>query len=723
MKSFKVSNFRLFGNEGAEVSFKPITILTGRNSSGKSSFVKSLVALSDYQNLVLDEFQKSGGLNPGDQHLELLNNDLNLRGFTSIKNRNAGEEDCVRFSVCYNIMQQLNLDYQVTYSFNNRKDYKNAATDFGYLVSVSITRKDEDILVISRDKDSKFKLETVNLNNALLRDFFDFCRLSPLPYQIVSKAINRYDGSYLTEYCDDNGSFSPSKTAETEEGERLAYLQGLDTAVYGFNNDAYLLDEELSGNDEFSPLFSSDLWEPLEKCAEFNIIFYFPVLEKFVNKNKAEAISILKQECKGSRSLGYFRKESEFVSRDVDIVIDDFSKSSFDSFLDYYREQENYVLEHINNSIPVITRWGKKYNIIEDGIINKINVSFDDGGFTTRNRKETIFSLLYNMLSSWQWAEGEQQDDQWMAETADGHELYFDNLWEKDDAYIQRSVNVQYSSFSSSHKLFKAYISFIRLILTKCLLSDKLSRLFYDSRWVGTKRFHVLDSSYSLSKSLKKYADLKPALNNLMWETPFGKEDSVYVPDTFLNKWLHEFKICQELELNSLEGYAVTIKLKHNNGVTENLADVGQGITQIVSILLKIESVIIEESYRSHDDMLGVLPEPILAIEEPEVSLHPCFQSMIADMLEDAATNYGIRFIVETHSEYLIRKTQAIVSRFTKEEFDNNPFIVYYFNEDGSVKELGFKESGRFKESFGPGFFDESARLKYVIRSKEQATK
>ena len=42
---YKLKNFRVFGEKGAEIDIAPITILTGCNSSGKSSITKSLLLL------------------------------------------------------------------------------------------------------------------------------------------------------------------------------------------------------------------------------------------------------------------------------------------------------------------------------------------------------------------------------------------------------------------------------------------------------------------------------------------------------------------------------------------------------------------------------------------------------------------------------------------------------------------------------------------------------
>lgn len=45
---YTIKNFRVFDSDGATFELNPITILTGCNSSGKSSLVKSLMLLGDY---------------------------------------------------------------------------------------------------------------------------------------------------------------------------------------------------------------------------------------------------------------------------------------------------------------------------------------------------------------------------------------------------------------------------------------------------------------------------------------------------------------------------------------------------------------------------------------------------------------------------------------------------------------------------------------------------
>ena len=164
------------------------------------------------------------------------------------------------------------------------------------------------------------------------------------------------------------------------------------------------------------------------------------------------------------------------------------------------------------------------------------------------------------------------------------------------------------------------------------------------------------------------------------------------------------------------------------NGRTNALADEGHGITQLVHMLLQIECQVLRKkrSILDHPNQFTInynslgLDSPILAIEEPEVSLHPSLQSKLALVFEDAYQSFGVTFIIETHSEYLIRKSQYDTEG---KDFKDNPFKIYYFNPDGSSYEISYGESGRLENSFGPGFFDEAGNSSVEVLKREQKSK
>ena len=88
-------------------------------------------------------------------------------------------------------------------------------------------------------------------------------------------------------------------------------------------------------------------------------------------------------------------------------------------------------------------------------------------------------------------------------------------------------------------------------------------------------------------------------------------------------------------------------------------------------------------------------------------------------MFYDAYKTYGIHFIVETHSEYLIRKSQVIVAGLkyisNQEAEETCPFRTYYMPNNSKPYSLGYRKDGKFAEEFGSGFYDEATNLAFDI--------
>lgn len=181
----------------------------------------------------------------------------------------------------------------------------------------------------------------------------------------------------------------------------------------------------------------------------------------------------------------------------------------------------------------------------------------------------------------------------------------------------------------------------------------------------------------------------------------------------FTNKWLKKFDIADELIFENIEGVATTIYLM-KNGDKIALADLGYGITQFLPILLKIA---LEEPITNNEPNDLKIVKKLILLEEPETNLHPRLQSLIADFLLDAIKTFEIRFIVETHSEYIIRKMQILTA---EKKMTTKDTVIHYFND--SVEQSPFNairinlnENGAMSEDFGSGFFDEATNLKYQL--------
>ena len=252
------------------------------------------------------------------------------------------------------------------------------------------------------------------------------------------------------------------------------------------------------------------------------------------------------------------------------------------------------------------------------------------------------------------------------------------------------------------------------------------------------KEIHPFFSSMPLKRILKDFAEITDNIEYL--EAVRANTKRIYTNDSqgtsfndlileyrardiseeslrFTNKWLKAFDIADEILFDNIEGVATTIFLIKNNRKIA-LADLGYGITQFLPILLKIA---LEEPIKPKvENDLFIVKKTIL-LEEPETNLHPKLQSLIADFLIDAIKSFELRFIVETHSEYIIRKMQVLTAEKKIKSADN---LIYYFNEKNDenkskIIKIEIKPNGVLTNEFGDGFYDEATNLKIeLLKSK-----
>ena len=434
MKSFKVSNFRLFEERGAEVSFTPLTVFTGANSSGKSSFVKALALFRDYLSGILNDYRRDGGYDPVKHELDFTNPELQLESFSKTINRSADSEGLMSFTLEVNPKVSCLGGYKVTYSFDG--NYENDALGRGFLKEISLSRKNDIILYARRDE--KWGLKAMTLNNtSVLIDFWVFLKYCLLPYFVLELGQDPGTGAWNDDYSDENGNFSPTKVTTTKLGARLAKIQGEECAVFGLTSIIKRL--PVGAFDKYKKLLRCNmfhLFDAFEISSENNLIFFFPVLDYFKEKTKEESIRILREKAHIAISLeNIIYKSAEHFAKDIDSIIQDFESSDYDSFIDYYRSLEDYVLENINSRAASIGRWGESFSFIEDHIIHRMEVAYDNIGFSRRDESETLFSTVYSVLSEWQWAEDESRDTEWFSQNASGKAI--SSLWGEDNSLIQ----------------------------------------------------------------------------------------------------------------------------------------------------------------------------------------------------------------------------------------------------------------------------------------------
>ena len=158
------------------------------------------------------------------------------------------------------------------------------------------------------------------------------------------------------------------------------------------------------------------------------------------------------------------------------------------------------------------------------------------------------------------------------------------------------------------------------------------------------------------------------------------------------------------------------------------LADEGMGSIQLMTLILQMANIIKRSQDPTYDlyydeGLEEADSATVVVLEEPELNLHPKFQSVLAEFFHECA-KYNVRFVIETHSEYLIRRAQVLVGDMeckSQEEVDKkNPFKVFYFPTNGVPFDMGMAPTGKFLRNFDEGFFDVAAKLNMEVIRRER---
>lgn len=245
---------------------------------------------------------------------------------------------------------------------------------------------------------------------------------------------------------------------------------------------------------------------------------------------------------------------------------------------------------------------------------------------------------------------------------------------------------------------------------------------YIDSASAAIRRTYSVEDSNKMSGALFDYNKLKITDKECL---------DIFVayqhtPGSFVNRWLEKFLCKEGCKVNTTGDDEGRIKVFiDRNGEKRLLADEGYGITQLVSLLLLIDNSIKPANEKKtqipwrdgkpdHRNQYFERYPQVICVEEPEVHLHPKYQSLLAEMFVEAYQKYDIHFVIETHSEYLIRKLQVMVADKGNELSPNDVSLNYVEKDEDGVshnRKIKIQEDGRLSEPFGTGFFDESKSL------------
>lgn len=339
------------------------------------------------------------------------------------------------------------------------------------------------------------------------------------------------------------------------------------------------------------------------------------------------------------------------------------------------------------------------------------------------------------------------------------------HLFENDENYIAlvEKINNSYKVDSAKEKLKRLFFDRYPVIDEKVIHTAKLSDLYSKRRMVGGPLISgiLFNSSYLFLNSddsnddknlsnrkgiLRNYMfKLSNQLDNLLWNRPLVeyiyahaasqmvlynsvennylsktihefselREDKDHEAYEFVRKWMNVFSIGKDCKLESIGGEAHTFDIINFDDKRIPLADFGMGTIQLMILFLRIAIIVHGRSSVRYKTPVTVI------VEEPEQNLHPQRQSQLLDFFTNVAEDFDVKFIIETHSEYLVRKSQVVVAQRKYESQDvlekECPYKVYYFPENDTPYKMSYRVDGKFSNKFGSGFFDEASNLSFDL--------
>ncbi len=692
IENFQISNFKGF-NEPLKIDIAPITLIFGPNSSGKSSIINSLQML------------KYSGPNSIQTYVE---------GFLDL---GKTEEILSR--------QNKNINKYISYSFTFKYSNLDKPKGSTLLNAKEVKIKKEFKL----NKDKLFELSAITFyieNNFLFSLDIKIAERSNTYLATLKKFSKDYkflkNIFNLDYFEDDNFFLKNSRKIDFVINQRLKDEKLQDSKIIENKNKVQTFEFATDNIKEYQNLYLDfKKTNNTEKIINFfkrkndfyNFEFY--LIENLL-KNKRIKNSIIKK-----------LFDNEYSQEIDDVFGDTFDRSTFViSYLNkklqeiFNIDDENYIfiestekylewvdLDLDNTVYKILTKEMEK-------IGNELKMQpFADEfqNFTTEELKK--FIVIFNDLSDvfrkisinkfkTNWKTFEKKFYDYIADNLKNNfqlniELGYAYGTSKPKAVFERKKNtlIDYLNITKEN-----FFSNIEDIIDHCdaLIDESLNNFTFIPCYRSYERvYRATQKSFrSLNEISKSTSDLVDALS----------DDPVLLKE--VNEWLLSSAFNSEILIEKNSDTKIMYIVEKETGVRINIADAGSGIRNLIPIITV--SILSNKNQNNLKNISSKMtPDPIIGLEEPEVNLHPKIQIDLTQFLIQFSKNK--KFIIETHSELMMRKCQQLIrnGKIGKEKVK-----VYCVrkNKDGHyVDEIRLDKFGNFRDEWPHGFFKERMDL------------
>ena len=391
--NFTIKNFRVFDENGVSLELKPITILTGCNSSGKSSIVKAMLILKHFFMQIKNANDMKAPIKLFDYKIDITAEELkSLGNFANTINRDSDSAEVSFEYTIYSLMLSKDVNVSLSFSVNENDELKN-----GILQSVSMAIGDQEFYSASR----KNNYYTCNLN-AIKKECPDFLILEYL----------------IHAYCSLYGEYNYDIIQRKSNNEYEKLLLEAKTNIQEY--------DEIRCKDILKYVYSSQI-QNQDILRRYNInpnifkwthengsYFNIPFISELENTGKEGIHSFINDKILTVNDT----KDMRFASNKI---VNDFLSSDTSSFFDYFKKYEEEYCESVIHAVsPTNTAlpWIYDFFISQDYSSSNpetwIDLNFSDDDTTStviENDKEANvnrwreasvnFPMLYEIVMRW----------------------------------------------------------------------------------------------------------------------------------------------------------------------------------------------------------------------------------------------------------------------------------------------------------------------------------
>jgi predicted ATPase len=750
--SLALSNFKSIGKtlivndeditEG-KLEFAPLTIFCGKNSSGKSTVLQSILLLS--QTLKNNEPSQTLVLNGPMVKLGSVN-DIKS-SYLSSKDVAIDIDFCISESLKDNLLEILDNNYSSSQKSNTEcKEEEITLEGFGNLkYSLSNNPKSIEKAIFSRTG-YNFRIYTAKwkINSSLSEKVKELMRKHDVKYSMTTYynegiriiTINRYfeNDWHVSIYQEINGDF----------------YEGMD-----FDDKSFIPDEKMFiDKNEGDIIAKQSINLKLSFCSNKSIITNILPIIKTINienkynindsiyttnfiaayANKIKSLNIIAKDkdeydrynlnfdittkcfikdhylhldkLVGLKLNHFLPDKLIYLTNPINKLVNYCSYYLFNRFLNKEYIFNNQSVNSFNKSIMKLSKFIDKYfpqeniNLSECLIPN--NLSINDlqtfqscvKKYIFHLKKMNITKLLFEVML-------------FLSKVNKTSKIFF-NMDDNFFKHITRTselVSTTKNDTNNINNVFKNNIIYIGPLREEPYLhyneySDNLTNIDIKGKNCAGVLF------YNKNKIFKFIQPLFFVKNDKQIQ-PFS-----YTLNEILNDWLLYIGVANRVDVNFNGKYGYELKI--NSFIkkeSDDLTNVGVGVSQVLPIVLTC---------------LLAPEESTIIIEQPELHLHPAMQTKLTDFFI-ATMLCNKQLIIETHSEYIINQLRLRVANDTIKEPDKKLNIYFTENLKEDYKEfkagnttfrrLEINEYAAMSD-WPEGFFDESSKTAKQIMNE-----